>query len=147
MDAVKKYRKKTAEVEAIQVSWENLPALIDLLPEGKGAIIASPGRVSARVITPEGDRSALPGYFIVRDFEGDFWVYDPGAFAKGFEGADERDEVEVLSSTIDALVGIFKTHYDGQVARNRKFGREGSDCACEMCRAMQVIEKTLGEQS
>lgn len=50
-----------------------------------------------------------------------------------------------LLTAVENVLELLSPHYESQVRREAKFGRKGSACVCEVCRAMEAIEGAINE--
>lgn len=48
-----------------------------------------------------------------------------------------------LLTAVEKVLEVLSPHYESQVQREAKFGRKGSACVCEVCRAMEAIEGAI----
>lgn len=48
-----------------------------------------------------------------------------------------------MVAALRAVATTIGPHYDAEVRRNAKFGRIGSDCVCETCRAIRGMVDAL----
>lgn len=61
----------------------------------------------------------------------------------------ERDafyNLPALLTAVENVLELLSPHYESQVRREAKFGRKGSACVCEVCRAMEAVEGAISEQ-
>jgi hypothetical protein len=98
MSAIKKYRKKPVTIEAAQ--WDGTAAgatpLIDwMLAEGGNASYHDPdealsfpqGRINVQTL--EGGMAALPGDFIIKGVQGEFYPCKPDIFDATYSPVDD----------------------------------------------------------
>jgi hypothetical protein len=92
-----KYRKKPVVIDAIQ--WNNInheeilafaPSIIGPSLESETAYIAGQGApiFSMLIPTMEGSMKAMPGDWIIKGVNGEFYPCKPDIFAKTYEPAD-----------------------------------------------------------
>lgn len=80
---IKKYRKKPAIIEAIQLTGKNLSEIDNFMGgivENKGAIV---------IHTLEGDMEASIGDYIIKGVNGEFYPCKPDIFDKTYEEITE----------------------------------------------------------
>ena len=78
---------------------------------------------------------------------------DAGAIAYVQPAWDDADAivdahnvaVPVLLTAVENVLELLSPHYESQVRREAKFGRKGSACVCEVCRAMEAVEGAINE--
>jgi len=86
-----KYRKKSVEIEAIQLTTENWQDVYDFLGVGSGSdgavvgIQSSPGEIEIIIETPEGDMTARQGDYIVKTQDGVFYPRERDLWEKVME--------------------------------------------------------------
>ena len=59
--------------------------------------------------------------------------------------AEDRvtDSLSKSVAVLAAVISITDEHYQAQLRRSEKFGREGSECVCEVCKIRQAMETIL----
>lgn len=58
--------------------------------------------------------------------------------------AEARTRFPQAVAALREVAGICEEHFNLQVQRARRFGREAPDCSCEPCRVMLAITDALG---
>lgn len=96
---IKKYRKKPVVVEAVQLHNINAPCVVRWIGEDKAKMNLEsetawqagkgPPVFSVTIKTLEGDMKAMPGDFIIKGVNGEYYPCKPDIFAKTYEEADE----------------------------------------------------------
>lgn len=96
---VKQYRKKPVVVEAVQLDNLNAPGVVRWIGEDKAKMELesdtayqagkAPPVFSVTIKTLEGDMKALPGDFIIKGVNGEFYPCKPDIFTKAYEEVDE----------------------------------------------------------
>lgn len=103
---VQKFRKKPVVIEAIKwnnINYEEISAFVgyEITPElesetayaaGKGAPI-----FSLTIKTLEGKMKAMPGDFIIKGVNGEFYPCKPDIFEKTYSMAEENEETIVFN--------------------------------------------------
>lgn len=93
-----KYRKKPVTIEAIQFmaddatrgeQHESANAIIAWIKASDGRAYSSVSRAGRRitVVAPEGEIHAMPGDYIIKGVQGEFYPCKPDAFTKTYEPA------------------------------------------------------------
>ena len=96
---VKQYRKKPVVIEAVQLDNLNAPGVVRWIGEDKAKMELEsdtayqagkgPPMFSVTIKTLEGDMKALPGDYIIKGVNGEFYPCKPDIFAKTYEEVDE----------------------------------------------------------
>ena len=95
---IKKYRKKPVTIDAVQLDNINAPCVVRWVGEDKAKMNlesdaayqvgkASPV-FSVTIKTLEGEMKAMPGDYIIKGVNGEFYPCKPDIFAKTYEEAD-----------------------------------------------------------
>lgn len=79
-----KYRKKPVVIEAMQCTYENVPAILAWV--GSSARLVSEGAVA--IDTLEGEMWATEGDFVIKGIKGEFYPCKPDIFQATYEHAD-----------------------------------------------------------
>lgn len=87
--SIKRYRKKPVEVEAVQFTGDNA----DVVAEWCGgaaaqSVVPAPGRglkTVLNIFTLEGKMQAVPGDYIIKGVQGEFYPCKPDIFAATYE--------------------------------------------------------------
>lgn len=83
------YRKKPVEVEAIQLTVENVDALIEWIPACIVTFFVSTTIVNAYIKTLEGVMVARDGDYIIKGVQGEFYPCKPDIFEQTYEAVTE----------------------------------------------------------
>jgi hypothetical protein len=90
-----KYRKKPVVIEAIQLTdnWREVCDWVNahterVDPYRPTAYLPSGPDVDILIVTLEGDMRAVPGDYIIRGVQGEFYPCKPDIFAQTYERAD-----------------------------------------------------------
>lgn len=96
---VKQYRKKPVVVEAVQLDNLNASDITRWIGKDKAKLNLesdtayqagkAPPMFSVTIKTLEGDMKALPGDYVIRGVNGEFYPCKPDIFAKTYEEVDE----------------------------------------------------------
>lgn len=96
---VKQYRKKPVVIEAVQLDNINAPDVVRWIGEDKAKMELesdtayqagkAPPVFSVTIKTLEGDMKAMPGDYVIRGVNGEFYPCKPDIFAKTYEEVDE----------------------------------------------------------
>ena len=84
-----KYRKKPVVVEAIQLTVENVDALIEWIPARIVTFFVSTTIVNAYIKTLEGVMVARDGDYIIKGVQGEFYPCKPDIFEATYEAVTE----------------------------------------------------------
>lgn len=84
-----KYRKKPVVVEAIQLTVENVDALIEWIPARIVTFFVSTTIVNAYIKTLEGVMVARDGDYIIKGVQGEFYPCKPDIFEQTYEAVTE----------------------------------------------------------
>lgn len=80
---VKTYKKKPVEIQAIQLTEENMYDVSDFV--GEDAIIDLRDKPSLIIRTLEGEMEAKPSDYIIRGIEGEFYPCKESVFLESYE--------------------------------------------------------------
>lgn len=92
---VKQYRKKPIVVEAVQLTLTNASDVADwchgvYVPICKGwSPFGDINHCEVQVHTLEGTMTAMPGWWIIKGFRGEFYPCEPGIFSASYEESNE----------------------------------------------------------
>jgi hypothetical protein len=84
MSKVATYRKKPVEIQAIQYTGENAPAVVEFAFDA-GTRNAFDGTDNLIIPTLEGDMTANPGDYIIKGVKGEFYPCKPDIFEATYE--------------------------------------------------------------
>ncbi|MGO3067117.1 MAG: hypothetical protein ACTIIT_13910 [Brevibacterium linens] len=65
--------------------------------------------------------------------------------AAALEASGASATLPALLTAVENVLELLSPHYESQVRREAKFGRKGSACVCEVCRAMEAVEGAINE--
>lgn len=99
---IKKYRKKTVDVEAARFTLPNAQALVwwigddtawmNLESDEAWKLGKAPPVFSLTIHTLEGDMKAMPGDYIIKGVNGEFYPCKPDIFEKTYEVVEPPKE-------------------------------------------------------
>lgn len=83
---IKRYRKKTVTIEAVQWTGDNISEICEFTHKEKRDIL---GIWHLRIETLEGVHIASIGDYIIKGVKGEFYPCKPDIFAQTYEAAEE----------------------------------------------------------
>lgn len=122
-----KYRKRPVEVEAVQWTGENQREMFEFLggdpeqymtPVGNNHFINwALGEGGLLIKTPQGDRVAMIGSYVLKDEEERYYVSSSDEFLRDFEKAME---LKFTPTTPESYIGKKESHMTDEGYRNAK---------------------------
>ncbi len=88
------FRKKPIEIKAVQFVGGNVDEALRFTGTGAYARQDYPGveNIEIRIHTLEGEMKAIPGDWIIRGVQGEFYPCKPDIFAETYEAVEEVPE-------------------------------------------------------
>jgi len=101
---IRQYRKKPVIVEAVQLNNINVPCVVRWIGEDKAKMNLesdaawklgkAPPVFSVTIHTLEGDMTAMPGDYVIKGVNGEFYSCKPDIFEKTYEAMEPPNEEE-----------------------------------------------------
>ena len=99
---IRQYRKKPVIVEAVQLDNINAPSVVRWIGEDKAKMNLgsneawklgkAPPIFSVTICTLEGDMKSMPGDYIIKGVNGEFYPCKPDIFEKTYEAVEPQKE-------------------------------------------------------
>lgn len=103
---IRQYRKKPVTVEAVQLDNLNVPSVVRWIGEDKAKMNLesdeawnlgkAPPIFSVTICTLEGDMKAMPGDYIIKGVNGEFYPCKPDIFEKTYEAVERQKEENAM---------------------------------------------------
>lgn len=103
---IRQYRKKPVIVEAVQLNHLNVPDVARWIGEDKAKVNLesdeawklgkAPPIFSVTICTLEGDMKAMPGDYIIKGVNGEFYPCKPDIFEKTYETVEQQKEENAM---------------------------------------------------
>lgn len=100
LSEIKKYRKRPVVIEAVQLDNINIPCVVRWIGEDKAKmnlesetayqVGKAPPVFSVTIKTLEGDMKAMPGDYIIKGVNGEFYPCKPDIFDKTYEEVEDE---------------------------------------------------------